>query len=252
MPGSGIPSLDLGRPQQPPPASARSLGGAPTLDAATQRSADPAAPRVPTLMPDRRMAASSEPSPRMGSSPALAPPSSPRVGSSPGFAPPSSSRVGSSPGFAPPSSPMRAGSSPALPVPGALDPFEDVEPFAAELDLGRNNPAFGGGLRPAVRPVQLEVGPAPRGRAPSPPPMRRGPEPAPDTTGDMADLRARLRGPLVLVGIAVVIALADVFVANTQGELLRIEGVRPLWIAAPLAVAGVAVAFWRLLGDRDA
>ena len=73
-----------------------------------------------------------------------------------------------------------------------------------------------------------------------------------DTSQDMAEIRDRLRGPLLIVGIAVAIAMVDLFVANTQGQLLRIEGVRPLWVAAPLAVVGVAMAFWRLLGDRDA
>jgi serine/threonine-protein kinase len=231
-----IPALDLRRtpPSAPEPAQVVLLGPgvAPQAAAVTQRAPTlrsgaeaELAPRVPTLLPNPQAQV-----------PAAAPASQPR-----------------------PSQRQPQLPKPTLGVPGALDPFEDVEPLGAELDLARNRPngppleaARGAGRPPApyVQPVPFDVAPSSRRR----PPVAARPEPArpaSTSTEDMAELRDRLRLPLTIVGLAVLIAVVDVAVANLSGQLLRIQGIRPLWIAAPLAVLGVALAFWRLLGDRD-
>jgi hypothetical protein len=62
------------------------------------------------------------------------------------------------------------------------------------------------------------------------------------------DLRERLRGPIGLVVLAIVISGGDLLYTRSTGELFQMASVRPLWISAPLALLGVGLACWRLIG----
>lgn len=237
-------------------------------------------PAVPTLVggasaPSARPAAvplpASPPSPveipalELGPAPSR-PPSSPRVGDralgsartaeTPSRLPNLGSASGQIP-YIPTLATGAASVSPSSAAHGqraAPDAFDDLEPFSPELDPARNNSAFEVGRSPsrsqASGLVAVPVDAASASRRRSTPSRQYEPHPVAANAG-LADLRERLRAPLVVVGVAALIAVVDVVAANVQGELLRILGLRPLWIAAPLAVVGVAVAFWRLLGEHE-
>jgi hypothetical protein len=67
-------------------------------------------------------------------------------------------------------------------------------------------------------------------------------EPAAPTARDL------LKVPVALVAMGVLIGLSDWIYAQASGELIHIGPLRPVWIAAPLAVIGVGMACWRLVG----
>jgi hypothetical protein len=85
----------------------------------------------------------------------------------------------------------------------------------------------------------------PRGRPFTPAPL---PGPA---AGELGDLRSRLRRPILLLAAGIAITIIDMLVTNVTGEALMIGPLRPTWFAIPLALAGVGLACWRVLGHRD-
>ena len=167
-----------------------------------------------------------------------------------GLAPTLSSRPGSAPGHG-----LALGSEPPPAMPGAPAPV--LLPARAQLDrlaaaetlLAAQTPA------PAPRPR-----PDPPAEAPSAPrlkielaaPVRRREEvgtlaPDPGQRRRMVDLRERLRTPGMLVLLALAIGGADAIYVRATGELLMLGEVRPVWIAGPLALMGVALGCWRIL-----
>jgi hypothetical protein len=65
------------------------------------------------------------------------------------------------------------------------------------------------------------------------------------TVGRLVD---RLRGPLVLVAVAVLMTLGNWAYAHLTGETLGVGSLRLVWLAAPIALVGVGLACWRILG----
>jgi hypothetical protein len=65
------------------------------------------------------------------------------------------------------------------------------------------------------------------------------------------DVRNRLMAPLGLLLVALAIATLQVGYHKATGEELAFGGVRPFWVAAPLALLGVGFTLWRLMEDRD-
>ena len=78
-----------------------------------------------------------------------------------------------------------------------------------------------------------------------------GPEVASRAGGEAAGLHARLRGPVLVLLIALAIALTDTLYNKLTEAQLMVGPVRPLWVASPLAVFGVAFTLWRLIGYHD-
>ena len=67
----------------------------------------------------------------------------------------------------------------------------------------------------------------------------------------MRRLGARIRGPLIVLSLAIAISATEIAYTRMTGTPLMLGPVRPFWIAAPLALFGVAFTFWRFMGDRD-
>jgi serine/threonine-protein kinase len=92
------------------------------------------------------------------------------------------------------------------------------------------------------------------GLSPRPVPVRppvarygaRDPGPGPST----AMVKERLRGPIKLVIVGILVMAGDFAYSEYTGELLRFGPVRPLWIAGPIVVLGIAAAFVRLFQTR--
>jgi serine/threonine-protein kinase len=101
---------------------------------------------------------------------------------------------------------------------------------------------------PALLQVALSAPPISRPRATA---TFAEPRMSRTTQLEMGRLREKLRRPIQLIVVALAITVADVLVASTRGELLFVGPVRPLWIAGPMALAGVGLAFWRVFGGRD-
>ena len=68
---------------------------------------------------------------------------------------------------------------------------------------------------------------------------------------EMSRLREKLRRPIQLVLLALAITLVDLAATAVKGELFFIGPVRPLWVAGPLALLAVALAFWRVFVRTD-
>lgn len=68
---------------------------------------------------------------------------------------------------------------------------------------------------------------------------------------EAVEVRERLRAPLGVLVVALLVALVEVGYAKMTGSPPSIGPVRPFWVAAPLAVFGVAFTLWRLIGDHD-
>ena len=69
--------------------------------------------------------------------------------------------------------------------------------------------------------------------------------------GDLRDLKRQLRWPVVLVLLAVVLTVVDFAIAGSSGQTLALGPIRVRWIAIALAVAGIGLAFYSLVVDRD-
>jgi serine/threonine-protein kinase len=62
-----------------------------------------------------------------------------------------------------------------------------------------------------------------------------------------AELREALRVPLGIVAVAAAVGLGDWLYGRFTGELIQVAGLRPVWIAGPLALIGVALAAWKIM-----
>ena len=116
------------------------------------------------------------------------------------------------------------------------------------MGLGRGQPV----ASPARAPISLGTGPMDGvGVSPRTVPLRpqaarygaRDPLPGASTRA----LKERLRGPIQLVGLGMLVMIADSVYASQTGELIRLGPVRPLWVAGPLIVIGVAMTVWRFV-----
>jgi serine/threonine-protein kinase len=100
---------------------------------------------------------------------------------------------------------------------------------------------------PASRP-RAQPAAAPPIRLAAPLPRERGTLAAPQRDRASADLREQLRGPIGLIIVAIAISGGDLLYTRSTGELFHVASIRPLWISGPLALIGVGLACWRLLG----
>ncbi len=172
-----------------------------------------------------------------------------------------------------PSSAPGAASGAPTPAPSAAADFDDDEPLAIEIGIAAvptslrpqtlaPDVATSLSAPPASGPRSLPV-PAARASAPS---LRAPAEPSPASVAsrptprplaeipasDGGSLGRRLRAPGVLVGLAILITIVDLAVARITGEVLMFGPLRPAWIAGPLLLAGVGLAFQRLAAhERD-
>jgi serine/threonine protein kinase len=119
-------------------------------------------------------------------------------------------------------------------------------PEAIHIELAKSQPAP---AHPAPQPSAaappslLDLAPAaPRHQGTLLPPMRTGGARA------LATLREQLVGPVTLVLLAIAITVGDTIYTQRTGEMLALGPARPAWIAAPLALLGVGLACWRVLG----
>ena len=71
--------------------------------------------------------------------------------------------------------------------------------------------------------------------------------PDPEEQRAALDLRAILRAPLLLMGLAVAVSVADWGYTRATGEMLALGTMRPSWIAIPLAVIGIGLACYRIV-----
>lgn len=185
--------------------------------------------------------------------PAKRPPTPPRPPSGPQSVPSSDIRP---PGGRLPSGPQSAPGSGPIRPPGGQEPH--VSPTALTIEAPREA-APPARVRPSPpRPPQPPPEPAP---APAPArkvsfelaaPVRTGPHRPTLASGDherrrMAGMGSALRLPIQLVIGAVALSAVDWIYTRQTGELLHFGAVRPLWVAGPLALAGVALALWRII-----
>ncbi len=202
-----------------------------------------------TRAPARSLTGTSDPPPPMGGS-KMAPTMMVPVGSHPA---PDGRERSMSPGR------IRKPEGELRPARAAL---LDAPAIPMELELGSTGPVA---ATPPPSPPEPPP-PAPRPRDPPPPPQSapravpipiqlsagpprpRGTMAAP-SRGEraLADLGERLRGPIALVIVAIVLTVADQIYTRVTGDLFAVAGLRPIWVTAPLALIGVGLASWRLL-----
>jgi eukaryotic-like serine/threonine-protein kinase len=105
---------------------------------------------------------------------------------------------------------------------------------------------------PASRPRVQPGAPAPRPAASiplaAPLPREQGTLAGPGHDRAAANVREQLRGPIGMVIVAIAITVGDVLYTRSTGELFQVASFRPMWVSAPLALIGVGLACWRLLG----
>jgi hypothetical protein len=89
------------------------------------------------------------------------------------------------------------------------------------------------------------AGPRPDADASRPPAYRPLQSPRASRAGQ--DVRERLRAPVGILLLALVVAGADTAFHRITGEGLMLGPIRPFWIAAPLALIGVGLTLWRLI-----
>ncbi len=119
----------------------------------------------------------------------------------------------------------------------SLDDDDEIGPPARmvsnpNLDPLRG-PMTGVGLSPQAPPVR---GPSVRYGAGVPLPG-----------AGTAALKEKLRGPVKLVVLGIVIMVADFGYSQYSGELFAVGPVRPLWVAGPLVVLGIVSALMRIM-----
>lgn len=119
---------------------------------------------------------------------------------------------------------------------GYLEDPDEIGPpdrmAAAPQSLGLGGPMDGIGLSPRSAPIRS--GPARYGAN----------DPMPGASTER--LKERLRGPVQLVGVGILIMAADFAYSQYSGELFAVGPVRPLWVAGPLVVAGILLAVSRI------
>jgi hypothetical protein len=65
------------------------------------------------------------------------------------------------------------------------------------------------------------------------------------------DLKARLRAPVAVLVLALVVAVADMAWYRVTGEHAALGPVRLFWVAAPLALFAVGFTLWRFMEAND-
>jgi hypothetical protein len=65
------------------------------------------------------------------------------------------------------------------------------------------------------------------------------------------DLKERLRAPVGVLVLALVVAVADMGWYRITGEHASLGPVRLFWIAAPLALFAVGFTLWRFMEAND-
>ena len=106
------------------------------------------------------------------------------------------------------------------------------------------------GMEPAARPMTQPnpVRPASPIQLAAPLPREHGTMAGASQTKGASELREQLRVPIAMVGLAIAISLGDLVYTRVAGELFTVGSFRPMWITAPLALIGVGMAAWRVLG----
>ncbi|MFT3768727.1 MAG: protein kinase [Minicystis sp.] len=140
-------------------------------------------------------------------------------------------------------------------------PRPQISPSAMTVEVQRNAPP------PRAVPPRPPP-PAPKPAASAPPPRPAAPQPiafelaapvrvreenetlaAPGTEQGrtFAEFRALLRLPAQIVIVALVLSATDWIYMQRVNDTLALGGVRPVWIAGPLALLGVGLACWRIV-----
>jgi eukaryotic-like serine/threonine-protein kinase len=121
---------------------------------------------------------------------------------------------------------------------GLLDDESDYAPLRASSSSQRSIPLADGldgvGLTPRSVPVRVPVARA-SSFEPSGPTAR--------------ELRAKLSGPVRIVVVGMLVMVADFAYTYFTGEQFALGPLRPLYIAGPLVVAGIAMAFMRFFSE---
>ena len=119
---------------------------------------------------------------------------------------------------------------------GLLDDDMDMAPSrgvpATQVNAGRMD---GIGLSPHAAPVRA---------------VSRYAAKEPNAGPSTAMLKERLRGPVKLVILGMLIMAGDFAYSEYIGEQLRYGSVGPLWVAGPIVVIGIGLAFVRLFQTR--
>lgn len=130
--------------------------------------------------------------------------------------------------------------------PPVATPAPPRAPAAAPAPLPRRAPAALESSRPSPAPMDFDlaapVRPRERGTMASP-----HDSPDPEEQRAALDLRAILRAPMLLVGLAVAVSVADWGYTRATGEMLALGTMRPSWITIPLAVIGIGLACYRIV-----
>lgn len=113
------------------------------------------------------------------------------------------------------------------------DEIGPPERMAPPTSSSRQGPLDGVGLSP--RPLPIRSAPARYGAM----------DPLPGAS--TAQLKERLRGPIQLVVIGIVVMAGDFGYSQYTGELFSVGPVRPLWVAGPLVIAGILLALVRFV-----
>ncbi len=82
-------------------------------------------------------------------------------------------------------------------------------------------------------------------------PPRYSTRPARPLKAERHEVSERLRAPLGVLLVALAVASSEIGYHRFVGGDLTFLGVRPFYIAAPLALIGVGFTLWRLMEDRD-
>jgi serine/threonine-protein kinase len=115
---------------------------------------------------------------------------------------------------------------------------DDFERLVPATPIGRAKPNYdldGVGVSPRVHSARAPV-------------ARYTPRDEPEPRGMSAyELRSRLRGPVKLVFLGMLIGVGDYVYAEVTGELLRLGPASALWIAGPLVIWGIGLGVVRLM-----
>ena len=168
--------------------------------------------------------------------------------------------------------PVKADGAPPTAIGDAPEPAKPAPARRASMDLELSLPTTDMALEPASQRAEprkisgeleldLHVG---DGAPPSSDALGRRPEPTvqlmPPGAGLRRDARLqryapslgeRLKAPLALVLVGLLLGLFDFAFLKLAGNPLQLGPVRLSWIAAPFALAGVGLLLWRLIGVHE-
>jgi serine/threonine-protein kinase len=109
-----------------------------------------------------------------------------------------------------------------------LVPATPIAPKRASFELD------GVGVSPRVQPVRAPI-------------ARYAAVDEPESGLSAYELRQRLRGPVKLVFLGIVIGIGDYAYTEITGELLRFGPAGPMWLAGPLVILGIGIGVARLM-----